>query len=136
MPATPTVYGASCVHMPCLARRAMLLTTFSVNYTGRPFMAALSANKGLMFTLVGAALLVVLLTSGSLPELSDHLELLPLPELPNGLPSNYSESAKSGGAGEGGGEATSVGSELLNLMFLDFVLCLGIEKGAARLFRY
>ena len=103
-----------------LLSSAMLLTTFAANYTGRPYMGSLSSNKGMMATLIISAALVVLLTTGSVPDLASYLELQPLPDFnPSG--------DKDGGA---------IGSELLSLMAMDFALCFGIEKGLNGLFRY
>ena len=59
---------------------AMLLSTFAVNYTGRPFMASLPSNTGLLATLLVGGLTIVLLTLGALPFLALYLELTPLPE--------------------------------------------------------
>ena len=96
-----------------LLSSAMLLTTFAVNYTGRPFMGALSSNKSLAGTLTGGAVLVALLTSGALPALSEYLELVPLPQ--------------------DGVDSAGFGSNLLALMAFDFALCFAADKGSAKL---
>lgn len=79
-----------------------------------------------MCTLVLAALLTVLMTTGQLPDLATYLELLPLPQGDHKGP---------GGKEDGGGNV-SVGSELLSLMAADFGLCFAIEKTVSFLFRY
>jgi len=61
-----------------LISAAMMVTTFSVNYKGKPYMEGLAANKGLLITLGLSALTVALITSGVLPELAEYLELVPL----------------------------------------------------------
>ena len=109
-----------------LLSTAMLLSTFAVNYTGRPYMASLASNKGLAFTLAAGAALVLLLTTGALPALEEYLELVPLPTHAN----------SSSGDASGDGDGAGLGSDLLSLMALDFVVCFVTEKGTARLFRY
>ena len=106
-----------------LLSTAMLLTTFGVNYTGKPYMASLTSNKGLAITLLSAGALVILLTSGALPSLEAYLELRPLPT---------AEAMKAGSIESGGG----LGSDLLNLMLVDCAVCLAVEKGTSRLFSY
>ncbi|KAL1526413.1 hypothetical protein AB1Y20_015125 [Prymnesium parvum] len=90
---------------------AMLITNFAVNYKGKPFMEALSANKGLMGTLVGSAVIAVALVGGALPDLYTYLELAPLPN-------------------------EDLRSNLMGLMGLDFLLCLLIEKALSKLFHF
>jgi len=92
-----------------LLSSAMLLTTFAVNYTGKPFMQSLTSNTGLIVTLIVSALLVSALSGGSLPELSSYLELVALPE--------------------------AASTEMLGLMGFDFVMCLIIEKVIERVAR-
>jgi cation-transporting ATPase 13A1 len=93
---------------------SMLLSTFAANYTGRPFMASLTSNKGLMGTLTLGALILTLLTSGSLPDLEAYLELVQYPDKP----------ASDTGA--------SLRSEILNLMAIDFGASFLIEKAIER----
>ena len=107
-----------------LTSAAMQLTTFAVNYTGRPYMQPLKSNKGLMTTLLAAAALVLLISSGALPDVADYLELTPLPT-----------AAKPAGLAAAAGDGADVGTELLGLMATDFVLCLAAEKILSRLFR-
>ena len=87
-------------------------------------MASLASNKGLAVTLAAGGLLVVLLTTGSLPDLGSYLELVPLP------------AANTSVADDADGAAAGRGSELLALMAFDFGVCFVIEKGSSRLFRY
>jgi len=89
----------------------MLLCTFAVNYTGKPFMEALSANKGLMASLVLSSAVLVMLALGLLPDVAELLELVDLPE------------------------ETGARSEMLNLMLLDFGGCLVIAKSIERIAR-
>ena len=77
-----------------------------------------------MGTLVVAALLIVMMTSGQLPDLATYLELLPLPQ-----------GDRKGPDGKDGDEV-SVGSELLSLMAADFASCFAIEKTVSYMFRY
>jgi len=85
-----------------LLSSSMLLTTFAVNYTGRPFMQSLTSNTGLIVTLIGSALLLSALSGGSLPDVASYLELVPLPE--------------------------AASTEMLGLMGFDFMACLAVEK--------
>lgn len=64
---------------PAPARRAQV-TTFAVNYTGPPFMESLRSNKPMFGLLVGTCAVGLLLVTGSVPFLSDWLELVVLPE--------------------------------------------------------
>ena len=113
-----------------LLSTAMLLTTFGVNYTGRPYMASLTSNKGLAITLLSAGSLIILLTSGALPSLEEYLELKPLP----GADAMRSKGEEAAGESEASG--AGLGSDLLNLMLVDFAVCLAVEKGTSRLFSY
>ena len=94
-----------------LLSSSMLLCTFAVNYTGKPFMEALSANKGLMASLVLSSAVLVMLALGLLPDVAELLELVDLPE------------------------ETGARSEMLNLMLLDFGGCLVIAKSIERIAR-
>ncbi|KAL3934035.1 MAG: hypothetical protein SGPRY_000012 [Prymnesium sp.] len=78
---------------------------------GKPFMEALSANRGLMATLVISAAFTIILVSGGLPDLYSYLELAPL----------CSEELR---------------SNLMGLMGLDFILCFLFEKAACKMFRF
>ena len=89
----------------------MLITTFAVNYKGRPYMEALTANRGLAVSLLLATLLLFALASGEMGDLAEYLELVPL-------------------------TSEALRSELLGLMAGDFIVCWLIEKAAARLFAY
>ena len=51
-----------------LISSAMLVTTFAVNYKGKPYMEGLAANRGLLLTLGASALAIFGLAQGSLPE--------------------------------------------------------------------
>ena len=94
-----------------LISAAMMVTTFAVNYKGKPYMEGLAANKGLLVTLGGSALLLAALTSGALSDLADYLELVPLP-------------------------TEELRSDLLGLMAADFCLCWLLDKTLSKIFGY
>ena len=103
---------------------------------GKPYMAALTANRGLASTLLLGALLTVLLTTGALPSISDYLELVPLPQ-GDARAAAAADAASDGAAAAGGAAAAaaaSLGSDLLSLMALDFAVCFVAEKGTSWLF--
>ena len=87
------------------------VSTFAVNYKGKPYMEGLAANKGLLVTLGGSALLIAALTSGALSDLADYLELVPLP-------------------------TEELRSDLLGLMAADFCLCWLLDKTLSKIFGY
>lgn len=89
----------------------MLITTFVVNYKGRPYMEALSSNRGLAGALATAALVILALTAGALPDLASYLELVPL-------------------------EDAALRSELQVLLAGDFAACWLLERAISRVFRY
>ena len=89
----------------------MLVANFAVNYKGRPYMEALSANRGLAVTLLGSALLVASMAGGGLSDLAEYLELVPI-------------------------TSDELQSDLLSLMAADFFACYAIEKAVARIFAY
>lgn len=74
-------------------------------------MEKLSANKGLMLTLVTSAALLCALLTDLVPDLYAYLELSPLP-------------------------SQELRSELLGLMFLDSFLCWFLELLASKIFRF
>jgi len=88
-----------------------MLTTFVVNYKGRPYMEPLSSNRGLAGTLAAAALLVLALASGALPGVAAYLELVPL-------------------------EPEALRSELQFLLAADLAACWLLERIISRAFNY
>jgi len=58
---------------------ALQISTFAVNYRGRPFMESLLENKALAWSLVFASTSILTLASGLLPEVSEKFELVVLP---------------------------------------------------------
>lgn len=54
----------------------MMVTTFVVNYKGRPYMEPLAANRGLAASLAISAALLLALAAGALPGLAAYLELV------------------------------------------------------------
>ena len=105
-----------------LLSASMLLTTFATNYTGKPFMGALSSNRGLAVTLLGGAAVTYLLATGALPDLAAYLELVPLPDEP---PAGGGAAERTEGAGHGG-----LATELVGLMFFDAALCYAIGRAS------
>ena len=94
-----------------LMTHMMQVTTFWVNYKGRPHMEALSANKGLVFSLGASAAFCIGLTQGWWgADVAAYFELVPLPE-----------KARSG---------------LIELMVMDFGLCWVAEKLLSRVFQF
>mgnify|MGYP002832435265 FL=1 len=94
-----------------LMTHMMQVTTFWVNYKGRPHMEALSANKGLVFSLGASAAFCIGLTQGWWgADIAAYFELVPLPE-----------KARSG---------------LIELMVMDFGLCWVAEKLLSRVFQF
>ena len=94
-----------------LMTHMMQVTTFWVNYKGRPHMEALSANKGLVLSLGASAAFCIGLTQGWWgADIAAYFELVPLPE-----------KARSG---------------LIELMVMDFGLCWVAEKLLSRVFQF
>lgn len=97
-----------------LLSSAMLVTTFAVNYKGKPYMEPLSANKGLAGSLAVVALALVAIIQRWDAELgldlAEQLELVPL--------------------------SAEAQAQLLALVAGDFAGCLLLEKAIAALFRY
>jgi cation-transporting ATPase 13A1 len=89
----------------------MLITTFVVNYKGRPYMEPLSSNRGLAAALAAAALLILALAAGAIPDLASYLELVPLHD-------------------------SSLRAELQLLLAGDFAACWLLERAVSRIFRY
>jgi len=56
------------------------VSTFAVNYRGRPFMESLAENRPMLISVVGSGLAVFALASNAIPELSEKFELIQLPE--------------------------------------------------------
>ena len=120
-----------------LISAAMMVTTFSVNYKGKPYMKGLAANKGLLITLGLSALTVALITSGALPELAEYLELVPLAA---------DECALAHAAPVRSSLLRSfccppcvrcrLRSDLMGLMAVDFCFCWLLEKVLSWLFSY
>ena len=94
-----------------LVSAAMMVTTFAVNYKGKPYMEGLAANKGLLVTLGGSAVTVAGLTSGVLSDFAGYLELVPLP-------------------------TEELRSDLMGLMAADFCLCWLLDRLLSKLFAY
>jgi len=59
---------------------ALQVSTFAVNYRGRPFMESLAENRPMLISVVGSGLAVFALASNAIPELSEKFELIQLPE--------------------------------------------------------
>ena len=89
----------------------MLVTTFVVNYKGRPYMEGLTSNKGFAGALAAAAVLVWALAAGALPSLEAYLELVRLEDL-------------------------TLRSELQVLLAADFAICWLSERAISHVFRY
>ena len=93
-----------------LISSAMLVTTFFVNFKGKPYMQPLKSNKGLRTSLLLCGLLLLLVTNEAVPGLGSFLELVPLDE--------------------------QVSSEVTFLMIIDCLLCWVSESLIVRLFGY
>ncbi|XP_060069748.1 endoplasmic reticulum transmembrane helix translocase-like [Ylistrum balloti] len=59
---------------------ALQVSTFAVNYKGEPFMESLRNNKPLLYSLMISGGSIAGLASGMFPEITEHFELVPLPE--------------------------------------------------------
>jgi len=59
---------------------ALQISTFAVNYKGRPFMESLFENKALLYALMVPSLVVVCLVKNMVPDLTETLELVPFPD--------------------------------------------------------
>ncbi|KAI1700167.1 e1-E2 ATPase domain-containing protein [Ditylenchus destructor] len=58
---------------------ALQVSTFAVNYRGRPFMESLAENKPMLFSILSSGLAVFALASNIVPELSQKFELVEMP---------------------------------------------------------
>ncbi|XP_071154994.1 endoplasmic reticulum transmembrane helix translocase-like [Mytilus edulis] len=58
---------------------ALQVSTFAVNYRGKPFMESLTENKPLLYSLVFSGGAITALASGTVPELTEQFELVELP---------------------------------------------------------
>uniref|UniRef100_A0A0M3J9I3 Aa_trans domain-containing protein n=1 Tax=Anisakis simplex TaxID=6269 RepID=A0A0M3J9I3_ANISI len=58
---------------------ALQVSTFTVNYRGRPFMESLMENKPMLYSLLFSGCAVFTLASGVSPELTEKFELVQLP---------------------------------------------------------
>ncbi|EOD41725.1 hypothetical protein EMIHUDRAFT_460972 [Emiliania huxleyi CCMP1516] len=94
-----------------LVSTGMLITTFVVNYKGRPYMESLASNRGLAGTLAASALLILTLAAGALPDLAAYLELVPI-------------------------ESEALRGELQALLAIDFGACWLLERAISRLWSY
>uniref|UniRef100_A0A0P4W6M4 Cation-transporting P-type ATPase C-terminal domain-containing protein n=1 Tax=Scylla olivacea TaxID=85551 RepID=A0A0P4W6M4_SCYOL len=59
---------------------SLQISTFAINYRGRPFMESLKDNKPLLYCLICAFSLVICLTVGVVPEFSRQFEIIEFPE--------------------------------------------------------
>lgn len=59
---------------------ALQISTFAVNYRGRPFMESLMENRPLLYALMVPSLVVVALVKNLMPDLSKQLELVEFPD--------------------------------------------------------
>lgn len=84
------------------------ISTFSINYQGRPFRESIRENKAMYWGLVGAAGVAFACATEFIPELNEALSLVP-----------FSNQFK---------------FVLTSLMILDYVACWLIENGLKRLF--
>ncbi|XP_030384267.1 manganese-transporting ATPase 13A1 [Scaptodrosophila lebanonensis] len=67
---------SSTVYIICIA---LQVATIAVNYKGHPFMESLRANRMLMYSIAASAGLVLLLTTGLAPELTEFFEIIDFP---------------------------------------------------------
>ncbi|CAH0556443.1 unnamed protein product [Brassicogethes aeneus] len=58
---------------------ALQIATFAINYRGNPYMESLKQNKALLYSILGAGGVVLALTLGILPDLSELFEIIDFP---------------------------------------------------------
>ncbi|XP_059481282.1 endoplasmic reticulum transmembrane helix translocase [Neocloeon triangulifer] len=58
---------------------ALQISTFAINYRGRPFMESLSENKSLLYSLLGSGGAVLALAMGLVPEFAIQFEIVDFP---------------------------------------------------------
>lgn len=67
---------SSTVYIICLS---LQVATIAVNYKGYPFMESLRSNRMLMYAIGASAALVILLSTGLAPELTEFFEIIDFP---------------------------------------------------------
>ncbi|EDV58922.1 manganese-transporting ATPase 13A1 [Drosophila erecta] len=67
---------SSTVYIICLS---LQVATIAVNYKGHPFMESLRSNRMLMYAIGASAALVILLSTGLAPELTEFFEIIDFP---------------------------------------------------------
>nr|XP_016945251.1 manganese-transporting ATPase 13A1 [Drosophila suzukii] len=67
---------SSTVYIICLS---LQVATIAVNYKGHPFMESLRSNRMLMYAIGASATLVILLSTGLAPELTEFFEIIHFP---------------------------------------------------------
>ncbi|KAH8335892.1 hypothetical protein KR074_001896 [Drosophila pseudoananassae] len=67
---------SSTVYIICLS---LQVATIAVNYKGHPFMESLRSNRMLMYAIGASATLVLLLSTGLAPELTEFFEIIKFP---------------------------------------------------------
>ncbi|KAH8319179.1 hypothetical protein KR067_012913 [Drosophila pandora] len=67
---------SSTVYIICLS---LQVATIAVNYKGHPFMESLRSNRMLMYAIGASATLVLLLSTGLAPELTEFFEIIQFP---------------------------------------------------------
>lgn len=72
---TPSLLNSACF----LLNLSQQVSTIAVNFIGEPYREALSANKGLYYSLLGCAGVVVAGAFELFPELNEWLQLVPMP---------------------------------------------------------
>lgn len=83
------------------------MTTFTVNYTGPPFMESLRSNTAMFAVLLGACAAGLLVATGAVPLVAAWLDLVPLP--------------------------AALGQSLVSTAFVTAVGCYTFERAAQRL---
>ncbi|CAH1117439.1 unnamed protein product [Phaedon cochleariae] len=58
---------------------SLQIATFAINYRGNPFMESLRQNKALLYSIMGSGGVVLALTLGIVPELSEQFEIIDFP---------------------------------------------------------
>lgn len=59
---------------------ALQIATFAINYRGMPYMESLKSNKPLLYSILGSSAVVLALTLGVMPEISEQLEIISFPD--------------------------------------------------------